>query len=262
MAPAQDNASGLDHALARALAEAAGRLLLQLRQQAGFSPEQLREQGDRRAHESIVDALAKHRPQDCVLSEEGKDDPARLSAERVWIVDPLDGTREYGENGRHDWAVHVALWERGSLAAAAVALPGLDEVLGTDHPPRIPTESGVSERPLRIAVSRTRPPALLQELARVIDVELVPLGSAGFKTVAVVRGEVDAYVHSGGQYEWDSAAPVAVAIAAGAVATRIDGSPLVYNRPDPLLPDLAVVRPSRAAALRGALDRVLDKGVA
>jgi 3'(2'), 5'-bisphosphate nucleotidase len=183
-----------------------------------------------------------------VFSEEAVDDRRRLTADRVWIIDPLDGTREYGEPGRHDWAVHVALWADGDLATAAVALPGLDEILLTSPAPSLPARG---DGPVRIAVSRTRPPAEADAVAAVLAAELVPLGSAGYKTVAVARGEVDAYVHSGGQYQWDSAAPVAIARAAGLVTCRLDGSPLVYNDPDPYLPDLVVCRPELA-------DRILD----
>jgi 3'(2'), 5'-bisphosphate nucleotidase len=168
----------------------------------------------------------------------------------VWIVDPLDGTREYGEPGRSDWAVHVALWAGGELAAAAVALPALGEVLVSDPAPAAPDATG---GPVRIAVSRTRPPELADAVAAALGGELVPLGSAGYKTVAVARGEVDAYVHAGGMYQWDSAAPVAVARAAGLVTCRLDGAPLVYNDPDPSLPDLLVCRPELAGPILAAV---------
>jgi 3'(2'), 5'-bisphosphate nucleotidase len=177
------------------------------------------------------------------------DDRRRLSADRVWIVDPLDGTREYGE-GRPDWAVHVALWADGDLAAAAVALPGVDELLVTDPAPARPAPA---DGRLRIAVSRTRPPAEAGTAAAALDAEVVPMGSAGYKVTAVVRGEVDAYVHAGGMYQWDSAAPVAVALAAGLTAVRLDGSPLRYNGPDPYLPDLLVCRPELAERLLAAV---------
>jgi 3'(2'), 5'-bisphosphate nucleotidase len=237
-----------DAALARQLAAAAGDRLLEIR--AGFTgtdESQLRDLGDRTAQDLLAARLGAERPDDPVLSEEAADDPARLTADRVWIVDPLDGTREYAE-GRHDWAVHVALWERGALVAGAVALPGLGVVLGTDPAPVVPprTEGVV----LRMAVSRTRPPALATDLATRLDLATVPMGSAGYKVAAVIRGEVDLYVHAGGQYEWDSAAPVAVAAAAGLFTSRLDGSPLRYNQPDVLLPDLVVCRPELA-------DRVL-----
>ena len=236
-----------DAALARAAADATAWALTKLR--ASGSTERLEARGDALAQRTLIDVLRTARPDDAVLSEEAPDDTARLSARRVWIIDPLDGTREFGEPGRPDWAVHVALWVRGDapvsadggrLAAGAVALPARGLVLCTDAPPSPPA---VGARPLRIAVSRTRPPAFAAELARRLDSELVPLGSAGYKVGAVVSGEVDAYLHAGGQYEWDSAAPVAVALAAGLHASRLDGSALRYNAPDPLLPDLLVCRP-------------------
>jgi 3'(2'), 5'-bisphosphate nucleotidase len=186
--------------------------------------------------------LAAARPADAVLSEEADDDPARLTADRVWITDPLDGTREFAE-GRDDWAVHVALWSDGDLVAGAVALPALGRTVATDAPPTVPSRT--SERP-RIAVSRSRAPRIAQVAARELDADLVPMGSAGYKVAAVLFGEVDAYIHAGGQYEWDSAAPVVVARAAGLHASRLDGSALVYNRPDPYLPDLIVCRPELA----------------
>ena len=228
-----------DGRLAAELAEQAGTLLLGLRAEGG-DPGELRKAGDRLSHEFLVAELAARRPGDAVLSEEGLDDRARLSADRVWIVDPLDGTREFGEAGRTDWAVHVALWERGELTAGAVALPAQGQTLSTTVPPKVPTvngDAGVGPQ-LRIAVSRTRPPAFLEQLREETGVTLVPMGSAGAKAAAVMLGEVDAYVHAGGQYEWDSAAPAAVALAAGLHASRLDGSALRYNQPDPLLPDI------------------------
>jgi 3'(2'), 5'-bisphosphate nucleotidase len=187
-----------------------------------------------------------------VLSEEGKDDPARLSADRVWIVDPLDGTREFGEAGRTDWAVHVALWEGAALTAGAVALPAEGIVLNTAEPPALPAARPPGQ-PVRIVVSRTRPPEFLQRLSETSDVTLIPLGSAGAKAAAVIRGTADAYAHSGGQYEWDSAAPVAVALAAGLHASRIDGSALVYNQADPALPDILICQPALAGPLLEAI---------
>ena len=229
-----------DDRLAAELAEGAGRLLLGLRAEGG-EPGDLRKAGDRLSHEFLAAELAARRPGDAMLSEEGKDDPGRLSADRVWIVDPLDGTREFGEPGRTDWAVHVALWERGALAAGAVALPARGLVLATAAPPAAPPVSATGPgKPLRVVVSRTRPPALLGRLGEVMAVALVPLGSAGAKAAAVMLGEADAYIHAGGQYEWDSAAPAAVALAAGLHASRLDGAVLRYNRPDPALPDILV----------------------
>lgn len=238
-----------DADLARDLAMAAGDRLLAVRaQHAGADRSELKDLGDAAAQQLLADRLAQARPDDAVLSEEAADDRRRLDASRVWIVDPLDGTREFSE-GRADWAVHVALWQDGVLVAGAVALPGLGTVLTTDPAPLVPTP--LPGGTLRLAVSRTRPPALAVALAERLGLETVPMGSAGFKVAAVVRGDVDLYVHAGGQYEWDSAAPVAVALAAGLHASRIDGSPLRYNQPDVLLPDLVVCRPELA-------DRVLQ----
>jgi len=227
-----------DDRLAAELAEQAGQLLLDLRAEGG-DPGDLRTAGDRLSHEFLAAELAARRPGDAVLSEEGRDDRSRLAAERVWIVDPLDGTREFGEPGRTDWAVHVALWEHGALTAGAVALPAQGQVLATTAPPVVPAVNG-SEAPLRVVVSRTRPPAFLERLSQEMSVTLVPLGSAGAKAAVVMRGEADAYIHAGGQYEWDSAAPAAVALAAGLHASRLDGSALRYNQPDPVLPDILI----------------------
>ncbi|WSC89374.1 3'(2'),5'-bisphosphate nucleotidase CysQ [Streptosporangium sp. NBC_01756] len=241
-----------DHVLATDLAAEAGERLLALREKEGFAdPSGLRKEGDASAHLFLMEALARSRPADSVLSEEAtreeRLDPRRLRAERVWIVDPLDGTREFAEEGRSDWAVHVALWERGELTAGAVALPAQGRTLSTSQPPVLPAFRP-DARP-RIAVSRTRPPEFVQELARLAGADLVPIGSAGAKISAVLTGEVEAYVHAGGQYEWDSAAPVAVALAAGAHASRVDGSPLVYNQGDPSLPDILVSLPGLAPTL-------------
>ncbi|MGY2083695.1 inositol monophosphatase family protein [Blastococcus sp. SYSU DS0539] len=241
-----------DVAVAARAARAAADALLPLRS-TGLTGRPLGDAGDAAGQRAIAGVLAAERPADAVFSEEATDDARRLSADRVWIVDPLDGTREYGDPERPDWAVHVALWVRGELTAAAVALPALGEVHVTDPATGLPARP---DGPVRIAVSRTRPPAEAEAVAAALGGRLVPLGSAGYKTLAVVRGEVDAYVHAGGMYQWDSAAPVAVARAAGLVTCRLDGSPLVYNRPDPALPDLVVTRPELAdrvlAAVRAA----------
>jgi 3'(2'), 5'-bisphosphate nucleotidase len=261
--------TGDDHALARDLAAQAGRRLTGLRARGG-EPDVLRKAGDRLSHEFLVAALASRRPGDVVLSEEGADHPARLGARRVWIVDPLDGTREFGEPGRTDWAVHVALWESApaDLTAGAVALPAQGEVLstlersaasgGAAGERRGGDEPGVTHRRLRIVVSRSRPPRFVRNISELIDAELVPLGSAGAKVAAVIRGEVDAYVHGGGFYEWDTAAPVAVARAAGFHASRIDGSALMYNQADLLMPDILVCRPAVAGALLQAIREVTN----
>jgi 3'(2'), 5'-bisphosphate nucleotidase len=247
----EDPAQLDDHALSAWLATTAGERLLAVRE-SGPTGRELKDAGDRAAHELLMELLAEHRPGDSVLSEEGKDDKRRLHASRVWIVDPLDGTREFSEPPRDDWAVHVALWENGELTAGAVAQPALHETFHTGRPPVVPPRTGT--RP-RIAVSRTRPPAFVEALAEEMDAELVPMGSAGVKVISVVRDVSDAYVHAGGQYEWDSAAPVAVARAAGLHASRIDGSPLVYNREDVLLPDLVVCRPELAQPILDFVSR-------
>lgn len=234
---------------AAALAGLAGELLLEIRDP-GRDPRELKDEGDRRSHELLMRELAARHPGDAVLSEEGADDLARLDAERVWIVDPLDGTREYGEAGRTDWAVHVALWERGELTAGAVARPAT----GTTHSTIEPHLAPWSRPPrIRLAVSRSRPPAFVTQLADHLGADLVPMGSAGVKAMSVVTDEADAYVHAGGQYEWDSAAPVAVCRAAGLHTSRVDGSPLRYNRRDPLLPDLVIARPEVTSAIFAAL---------
>lgn len=254
-----------DAELAARLAREAGLLLLELRQSDGvtLNPAQLRAAGDRAAHEFLVEQLTTHRPGDAILSEEGADDPSRLNADRVWIIDPLDGTREYAEH-RSDWAVHVALWERqprgGELVDGAVAVPGRSITLSTQPPAPVVPEPSPS-RPWRIAVSRSRPPAAAERAAQALSAELVAMGSAGYKVASVVLGEVDAYVHAGGQFEWDSAAPVVVARAAGLHASRIDGSPLRYNDADPYLPDLIVARQELADALLAACSETASNPV-
>jgi 3'(2'), 5'-bisphosphate nucleotidase len=256
-------ASADDHQFAAALAAQSAALLRELRASFTGEPdapgdsEALRKEGDRRSHELLAAELAAHRPADAVLSEEGADSSVRLAARRVWIVDPLDGTREFGEPPRVDWAVHVALVIDGFPVAGAVALPALHEVWstvpGSDPVPARPGRQPAAapgNRP-RLAVSRTRPGWSAEVIGRELAAEPVPLGSAGFKALAVVRGEADIYAHSGGQYEWDSCAPVAVALAHGLHASRLDGSPLTYNNANPYLPDLLIARPAWAdAALR------------
>jgi 3'(2'), 5'-bisphosphate nucleotidase len=231
-----------DTELAREIAETAGRLLIALRNSRLFTGKVLGKAGDQIANAFIMEALRVHRPDDAVLSEEESDNAARLSAGRVWIVDPLDGTREYGE-ARADWAVHVALAVDGVATIGAVALPGLPLTLSTDEPLSRPHHTGK----LRMLVSRTRPAAEAVAVAEALGAELIPMGSAGAKAMAVVRGEADIYLHSGGQYEWDSCAPVAVAQAAGLHTSRMDGSPLRYNQANTLLPDLLVCPKEYAA---------------
>ena len=254
-----------DHGLARLLAEEAGAMLVNLRARLhadGASSRELKDEGDRQSHELLATRLAEQRPNDAVLSEEGaggeggigRRGTARLDAERVWIIDPLDGTREFGEVPRVDWAVHVALVQAGRPIAGAVALPAQGRVLSTEAAPPLPPPP--PGRP-PVIVSRSRPPAVAEHLAEVLGGELVAMGSAGAKAAAVVLGDADVYPHAGGQFEWDSCAPVAVAEAAGLVCTRIDGSPLVYNRPDPYLPDVLVCHPMLIERVREVLDAYL-----
>jgi 3'(2'), 5'-bisphosphate nucleotidase len=271
-----------DAALAADLARDAGELLLQVWQEEGFwDPYDLGDAGDKRANTLILDGLARERPADAVLSEEAVDDLSRVDADRVWIVDPLDGTWEFSTR-RNDWAVHIALWQRGDGAGlpatsghgaglpatsghepgggitdAAVALPAFGEVYRTDTvTPPAPRGQG----PIRITASASRPPAVLWRLADQMDVELVRIGSAGAKAMAVVSGEVDAYLHAGGQWEWDSAAPAGVVRAAGLHASRLDGSPLIYNRRDPYLPDLLMCRQELAEVLLTGIRSVVRGG--
>jgi 3'(2'), 5'-bisphosphate nucleotidase len=231
-----------DHVAAAELAKAAGRILASLRDRGEFAGAELGHRADAIANGFLLEQLQLRFPGDAVLSEEALDDRTRLRSERVWIIDPLDGTREYSE-GRDDWAVHVALAIGGVVVAAAVALPPRGVVLSTASPPPPPAGG----RPRRLVVSRTRPPHFARQLADRLGAELVPMGSAGAKTAAVILGQADAYVHAGGQHEWDSAAPVGVAVAAGLHASRVDGSPLIYNQPDPLVPDLLVCSRQSAA---------------
>ena len=243
-----------DHAFAAWAATVAGARLTEVRAE-GLEGRALKDAGDLAAHDLLMSLCAEHRPDDVVMSEESRasiDNAARLSARRVWIIDPLDGTREFSEPPRDDWAVHVALWEDGELVAGAVAQPGIDTTFDTGHPPLVPPRT--AERP-RIAVSRTRPPAFVEGLAAELGADLVPMGSAGAKVISVVRDVSDAYVHSGGQYEWDSAAPIAVARAAGLHTSRIDGSPLLYNQEDVLLPDLVICRPELAEQILDFVER-------
>ncbi|MGV0992425.1 MAG: 3'(2'),5'-bisphosphate nucleotidase CysQ [Mycobacterium sp.] len=250
-----------DAALAADLAEEAGRLLLAVRDEVGHDfPPGLGDAGDFRANELLVRRLRAERPGDAVLSEEAHDDLKRLQADRVWIIDPLDGTREYSMPNRDDWAVHVALWQRtpggatssgeGTITDAAVALPALGEVHRSDT---VTTPSPPQTGPIRITASSNRPPAVLWRLRDRLDIEFLRIGSAGAKAMAVVRGDADAYIHAGGQWEWDNAAPAGVVAAAGLHATRIDGSPLRYNQPDPWSPDLLFCRPEVADLLLDAM---------
>ncbi|MBP8233292.1 MAG: 3'(2'),5'-bisphosphate nucleotidase CysQ [Rhizorhabdus sp.] len=233
-----------DAELAAHLAEVAGKLLLEVRDSGMFPAKALGKAGDQTANQFLCHALRAQRPDDGLLSEEEKDNADRLSQSRVWIVDPVDGTREYGEE-RADWAVHVGLAIDGVATVGAVALPGLELVLRTDRPQPLPP----ANQPLRMLVSRTRPAREAVEVAERLGAELVAMGSAGAKAMAVVRGEADIYLHTGGQYEWDSCAPVAVAAAHGLFCSRVDGSPLRYNQEDVYLPDLIICRPELAEAV-------------
>lgn len=241
-----------DHRAGAAIASEAGRLLLQLRRE-NLPPAELKARGDALSQQFIQETLAAFRPEDAVLSEEAADDPVRLTRSRLWIIDPLDGTREYGEVPRTDWAVHVALVVDGELTAGAVALPAQGVTLSTAEPPPTPT---VSMPPIRLVVSRTRPTEHAAALAAALHAELVPMGSAGAKVAAVVLGHAEVYAHTGGQYEWDSAAPVAVARAAGLHTSRFDGSPLRYNQARPWLPDLLVCRAELAETVLAAVNEV------
>lgn len=242
-----------DAALAAQLAEAAGRLLLEVRAGSGLTGKALGDAGDAAANRLLCDAIRTARPDDGLLSEEEKDNPARLAKSRVWIIDPVDGTREYSE-GRSDWAVHVALAVDGIPRVGAVALPGLDGgiVLRSDQPRALPPPA---ECP-RFVVSRTRPPREAEAVAAALGGELIAMGSAGAKAMAVVRGEAEVYLHSGGQHEWDSCAPVAVALAHGLHASCIDGRPLVYNRADTYMPNLLICRPEWSELVLGQTVRL------
>lgn len=243
-----------DAELAAHLAAKAGEILLAIRKSGKFDGKALGNEGDRAANAYLCDALCRERPDDGLLSEERKDTEERLEKSRVWIVDPVDGTREYGE-GRHDWAVHVGLAVDGVATTAAVALPGIGDgiVLRTDAPVALNEPNTVP----RLVVSRSRPAKEAVTVAERIHGELVPMGSAGAKAMAVVRGEAEIYLHSGGQYEWDSCAPVAVALAHGLHCSRIDGTPLAYNQRDTYLPDLLICRPELADRVLGLVAKLV-----
>lgn len=245
-----------DAALAAQLAEEAGKLLLAVRDEVGFAyPWLLGDIGDRHANALLLQRLRTERPGDAVLSEEADDDLSRLHADRVWIIDPLDGTNEFSIPGCNDWAVHVALWQRnagpaGAITDAAVALPAFGELYRSDT---VTADASPRSGPIRITASSHRPPAVLYRLADRLDIRTIRIGSAGAKAMSVVRGATDAYLHAGGQWEWDSAAPAGVLWAAGMHASRLNGSELIYNRPNPYLPDLLMCRPELADMLLGAI---------
>lgn len=240
-----------DAELAAQLAQSAGKLLLQVRASGMFLDKALGKAGDATANQFLVHAIRAQRPSDGLLSEEMKDDGARLQHRRVWIVDPVDGTREYGEN-RSDWAVHVALAIDGVVTIGAVALPGANVVMRSDQPVSLPRAGSQ----LRMVISRTRPAKEAVAIAEKLGAQLVPMGSSGAKAMAIIRGEADIYLHSGGQYEWDSAAPVAVAQAHGLHCSRIDGSPLNYNNADVYMPDLLIARKEHALAVLNLLQEM------
>jgi 3'(2'), 5'-bisphosphate nucleotidase len=242
-----------DVELATRLAVEAGHLLVELREQlwtSGAHSWHVMDSGDAAAHEFIGEQLRLHRPDDAVLDEEGAEDPRRFDADRVWIIDPLDGTREFGEPGRHDWAVHVALWDGDHFGAGAVSLPAVDLVLATDPAPVLPDPK--RSKP-RLITSRNRAPYAAVIVANALECDAVRLGSAGAKAMAVVLGEADIYLHDGGMYQWDSAAPAAVALAAGLHVSRVDGTPIVYNDRDPWLPDFLICRQELADDVLEAL---------
>jgi len=246
-----------DASVAYLAARAAARELLRLR--SGLAapdakPDEIGRLGDLGSHGIISAVLMGSYPGDTILSEEAADGPWPYSTDRLWIIDPLDGTREFGEAARTDWAVHVALVRHGELVLGVVALPALDEVFTSAHPPVIRPPS----RRLRMVVSRTRPPAVAADVARLMDAEMIPMGSAGAKTMAVVLGDADIYLHGGGQHVWDSAAPVAVARAAGLHTSRLDGSPLVYPGSSSWQPDLLVCRPELSTRVLHALRTVTE----
>lgn len=248
-----------DAALAADLAADAGELLVKVREEIGFGhPWALGDAGDSLANELILRRLRAERPDDAVLSEEAPDDLRRLQADRVWIVDPLDGTREFSTPGRDDWAVHIALWQRTTdgrpeITDAAVSLPARgNTVYRSDTVTAGAARVGVPDV-IRIACSATRPPFVLHRMRQLLPIQPVAIGSAGAKAMAVVDGDVDAYVHAGGQWEWDSAAPAGVLMAAGMHASRLDGSPLRYNQPDPYLPDFLMCRADLADILLEAI---------
>ena len=261
MSPAPEDLT--DAALAADLAADAGELLLQVRDEVGFGhPWALGDAGDFHANELLLRRLRAERPGDAVLSEEAHDDLVRLKSERVWIIDPLDGTREFSTPGRDDWAVHIALWQRLSsdpadgrheITDAAVALPARGNIVYRSDTVTAPGVTRSVHHPLRIAVSATRPPWVLHRIRQTLAIQPVAIGSAGAKAMAIIDGDVDAYLHAGGQWEWDSAAPAGVIMAAGMHASRLDGSPLRYNQLDPYLPDFVMCRAEVAPILLGAI---------
>ena len=246
--------SETDQQLASRVATEAGVMLVDLRDELvaeGVHYWDLKDEGDVAGHRYIMSALTAARPDDVILSEEAADNRKRLNATRVWIIDPIDGTNEFAEHPRHDWAIHIALWEAGELTAASVALPTLG--ITFDASPAAVVPPSTREKPL-LVTSRSRNPYCAVMVANALGCDVARLGSAGAKAMAVVMGEADIYVHDGGMYQWDSAAPSAVAKAAGLHVSRIDGSPLKYNQESLWLPDFLVCRTELAEPALNALN--------
>ncbi len=229
-----------DARLTYLLAQGTGDILKGVRTVGVLRGRNLGDAGDDLAQNWIARVLEQHRPDDGVLSEEAADNAERLGKDRVWIIDPLDGTKEFA-TGRQDWAVHISLVENGVPTHAAVALPDLGVVFRSDEARAV---SGPYAR--KIVRSHNRPPQVAEHVAEKLGFENVGLGSAGAKAMHVLLGDYDAYIHAGGQYEWDSAAPVGVAKAAGLHCSRLDGRELTYNNKDTYLPDLLICRPELA----------------
>ena len=217
------------------------------------SPWVLRDQGDDLAHRLLVDALATHRPDDIVLSEEGAEDRRRLVSPRCWIVDPLDGTYDFPFPDSIEWAVHVALVEDSRPTAAAVAVPGMGKVFATDD---ATGHAGRNGRDVPLVVSGRSSGYAAAAVADRLGGELTACGSAGVKAMLVVSGAVDVYVHASGLWEWDVCAPAAVAEASGLVVTDLDGEEIVYNKSRPIVRGLVISRPEFAEASLDAIDRV------
>lgn len=240
-----------DLELARHLAERTGEILLAVRSDVGYGDYwDLQDAGDQAAQDFLDRELNRWRPDDAILSEEAPDDLARLSAERVWIIDPVDGTSAFARRGSTEWAVHIALWEAGELVAGVVSRPATGEVFDSESARLQPLHHPDQ---LRITCSRSRATNFVKQVCAEVGATVVDMSSAGIKTLAVVTGEVDAYLHTGGQYQWDNAAPVAVALGAGLIATRVDGSPIVYNERSRSIDDLLICRPEVEDDLRRAI---------
>ncbi len=226
-----------DSRLTNQIAEGCGNILKGVRTSGLLRGLALGDAGDTLAQEWISRVLAQHRPDDGFLSEEDTDDLSRLDKKRVWIVDPLDGTKEFS-TGRQDWAIHIALVIDGKPAHAAVGMPDLGVTFKS-------SEARAVTGPLarRFVVSRNRPPQVASYIAEQMGYTTRGIGSAGAKAMQVLLGDFDGYIHAGGQYEWDQAAPVGVALAAGLWCSRLDGSEITFNQEDTYIPDLLICRP-------------------